>query len=704
MLYFEDSIVGPHLELLRNVCEPMSKSRPHVTVRFFDKLSIPKNHLKIKVKEIDLVAPGAYGLDVGANQKNKTIFIKCQSDELLSLEHKPDFPTSQFHITLYNGQSRDFAEKILGILKKYSWGFRVELPFTKLKAIEIKSRRSKSIKTIGERKYAIEVSNLFKEISGSDISEKLLISLTEKQRLKYSDQICKKLHSYSKKFQKIEISKEKETSDLAKPHEEDYDIHLTPPELAQDIAKYSLKILGDVPVNFGDPAVGTGAFFSALLEVNGRESIQSAIGIDISPKQVDAAKWRWKSRDMDIREGDYLHMEELPTRNLILANPPYLRHQGIPAKYKEELRQRASCDIGVRVSARSGQYVYFILLSHKWMQSGAVAAWLIPSEFMQTGYGKALRYYFSKKVQLVRIHQFDTNSPQFENAEVLPCVVFFRNSKPDPKNKVIFSMGGTISSPSYSEKVGEERFHPEKKWSLRPIIEVERDERYVKLGDIFSVRRGIATGANSFFVLKREQAMELGLPDSELTPLLPKAMNLPSEIIERKSDGYPDLVQQFCVLNSSLTEAEIEKKYPKLMQYLLVGKANGVLERHLVSRRKPWYKQEQREPAPFLCTYMGKAHAGKPAIRFILNKSDAIATNTYLLLYPNENLLSLIKKNPSINEEIFEILKKSTWLAMDEHSRKYAGGLAKIEPKELLEVWLGPCSEEILKLVNGKLF
>src|SRR3989442_15449860 len=38
----------------------------------------------------------------------------------------------------------------------------------------------------------------------------------------------------------------------------------TPPELALSIARYARELLGETPVRFLDPAVGTGSFFSAL--------------------------------------------------------------------------------------------------------------------------------------------------------------------------------------------------------------------------------------------------------------------------------------------------------------------------------------------------------------------------------------------------------------------------------------------------------
>jgi adenine-specific DNA-methyltransferase len=704
VLYINDEIVSPHLELLRNICEPKSRAKPHVTVRFFRKIRIPLDHLSNTVSFVDLLAPGAF-FNENSNRQNRTVFIRCQANDLLHLEYKPLFPTSEFHITIYDGVEDDFAHKLFETVKKYKWEFRLPLPpGSALTAIDIKNKRDRKKTLISDRVYSEKVMHLFKSIFSEKLTEDLVFSLSEKDRLKFADVICKNLQRHVKKLHRVSlpIGQKRESTEDAPATE--YDLHLTPPELALEMATHALNFLSDDFIDFGDPAVGTGVFYAALLKANSHKDVRSALGIDISQKQIEAAKWRWKSEDMELRLGDFLQMSDLPIRNFVLANPPYMRHQGIGFDYKMELRQRASLEMGFRVSAQAGQYVYFILLSHKWLAVGAICSWLIPSEFMQTGYGKALRLYFSKKVQLLHIHQFDAASPQFENAEVLPCVVVFRNVDPLPDHTAVFSVGGTLLNPVSAETVELESLDPESKWSIptRPVI--TRDATFVRLGALFSVKRGIATGMNKFFVMERKLAEDSGLPSIALRPILPKAMLLKSDVIKRKRDGYPSVEPQMCVLDCSLPEHQIEEDYPRLFDYLKSGESQGVRNGHLVGRRTPWYKQEQREPAPFLCTYMGKAHGEKPAIRFILNRSDAIATNTYLLMYPNPSLTTLLKSNPEMETALFEALKRSSWGSIDEFTRSHAGGLSKIEPRELEEVWLGPLPEEIIKTADKRLF
>lgn len=708
VLYIDDGVIGSHLELIRNICEPKSKSRPHVTVRYFDKLSVPEDHLSTFVDHIDLLEPGSFGLGEQDSQDNFTVFLRCKSDDLLPLEHKPYFPTSEFHVTLYDGESRSLAKRLLSLLQKFEWSFRLQVPpSTALTEIQIKPKRAHRAISHTTRVYRAGPSKLSEELFGRGLEFDYLESLSEIAKINRVRKICESLSRYTKHLQRVEyVASSKNlaaSSDVLNNHA----IHLTPPELAQEIAQFAvLSLTKDQrgAIDFGDPAVGTGAFYSAVLKELPRTAIRSAIGVDISPVHVEAAKWRWEDKNMQVIEGDYLHLDRLPKRNLILANPPYLRHQGIPGEYKTELRQRASADLGMRISGLSGQYVYFVLLSHKWMQVGAVAAWLIPSEFMRTDYGAALRYYFTNQVELIAVHQFSPKDPQFENAEVLPCVVLLRNVRPSRHHKVRFSTGGSLSEPETTRLVDIAELKVSSKWSMHKRGQIEKTKEYLRIGDLFSVRRGIATGANEFFIMERKEAKARGIPDEMLKPILPKIKALNSDIIERLEDGYPDVDKSLCLFDSDMQENEIKRRYRKLWSYLESGKDEGVTLRYLVARRKPWYKQERRAVAPFLCTYMGKAHSGKPAIRFIWNKSDALVTNTYLMLYPHPPIENLLEVRPELKEILFNLLKDTSQKSLREYSREHAGGLEKIEPRELEAVLIGPMPEDFLLNATGQLF
>ena len=69
--------------------------------------------------------------------------------------------------------------------------------------------------------------------------------------------------------------------------------------------------------------------------------------------------------------------------------------------------------------------------------------------------------------------------------------------------------------------------------------------------------------------------------------------------------------------------------------------------------------------------------------RFIWNKSDAVAANVYLLLYPKGRLKAALDADPSLYATVFEFLRGIGAHEFIGQGRVYGGGLHKMEPREL---------------------
>jgi adenine-specific DNA-methyltransferase len=206
----------------------------------------------------------------------------------------------------------------------------------------------------------------------------------------------------------------------------------------------------------------------------------------------------------------------------------------------------------------------------------------------------------------------------------------------------------------------------------------------MKLSDYFSVKRGLATGANQFFVLTPERAIQLGLPADFLVPILPSPRYLPDDQIEADSSGEPLLTCRRFLLACDLPEERVKAEYASLWQYFQTAVKEGISQRYLCRHRTPWYAQESRPPAPFLCTYMGRQDCakGKP-FRFILNYSKATAPNVYLMLYPKPRLKYLLHSRPGLAAMVWQALNEIPLASLLGQGRVYGGGLHKLEPKEL---------------------
>jgi hypothetical protein len=206
------------------------------------------------------------------------------------------------------------------------------------------------------------------------------------------------------------------------------------------------------------------------------------------------------------------------------------------------------------------------------------------------------------------------------------------------------------------------------------------------VGDLFSVKRGLATGANEYFILGRRQAAELGLPDQFLRPILPSPRHVPGPVIEAADDGFPRGLRELVLLDCDLPRDQVRGQYPALERYLEKGEKRGVPRRYLPQHRSLWYSQESRPPAPILCTYMGRQKGGR-AIRFLRNRSAATAPNVYLLLYPRPELEPALRAHPDLIDRLFDALQEST-SRLAPGGRVYGGGLNKIEPRELQAIEL----------------
>lgn len=460
----------------------------------------------------------------------------------------------------------------------------------------------------------------------------------------------------------------------------------TPTALARELLSYLIEkfLAKGEGVRFLDPAIGTGSFYSALRHSTPNERIDIAEGFEIDGHYGEPAKALWAQQGLQYHMSDFLEAPPRADFNLVVCNPPYVRHHHLDKEQKGRLQRIAYEVFEKRLSGLAGLYCYFMARSHEWMDEGAIGAWLIPSEFMDVNYGRAVKHYLLEQVELLQIHRFDPNDVQFADALVSSAIVIFRKQAPRYDSLVEFSFGGSLAAPTKRLEVAKSALKSEMKWTRFPAAQVRGPQSGPRLNDFFRIKRGIATGDNRYFILTEDQIEERGLSRSAFRSILPSPRYLQTDMVEGDSKGDPKLEKRLFLLDPKSSPEEIEEHDTALWQYLEEGKGRGLHERYLCSHRKPWYAQEKRDPAPIICTYLGRSDkkSGRP-FRFILNRSNAITANVYLGLYPTPRLQSALREDPDLIEKIWKILNEVSADVLLGEGRVYGGGLHKLEPREL---------------------
>ena len=468
----------------------------------------------------------------------------------------------------------------------------------------------------------------------------------------------------------------------------------TPFALAAEIVEFVVSLTDpDVPLRVLEPAVGTGAFFSALLHSVPIERIHSAVSFERYSELAETAVRLWADSGLEVIHGDFTSLyESLPTygHNLVVTNPPYVRHHHLSRTTKERLRKEVVSSTGHTVSGLAGLYTYFLLLAHSAMAPDAVAAWLIPSEFCTVNYAEVIRRYLTERVSLVRIHNYSTSVQQFPGVMIDPSLVVFRNRPPDPRSTVNLTAGQSLLKPRSSLTVSSGELHDAGKWvvthgSTSLVTHGSQRASSSTIGDLFVVRRGILTGANDFFVMSYDEARQWEIPARFLTPVVPAPRHLRTEVIEPDHEGIPVIEPRRALIMCSLPEDELRVRYPTLWCYFQTGEAKGLRSRYLLSRRNPWYRQEARDPSLFLMPYMRR----RP-FSFIWNQTQAVATNVYLMMYPNAGLTNVLESREDAAMLLHSFLNDLNVEEVRAAGRKYAGGLYKMEPRELTRLPIPP--------------
>lgn len=246
----------------------------------------------------------------------------------------------------------------------------------------------------------------------------------------------------------------------------------TPFEIACDIADLALRYHPGHDINFLEPYIGSGTFFSALLhdvaDRNGSHEIQAAHGVESDPQFAALAHDLWAPAGLSVHDVDFMRLSaaDLPEATLVMSRPPTTPHHQLTSEQKVQAADCAQEATGIRPTGLADAYIPLVLSTHAFLAPGAVCAWLLPTTFLQRSAGQTLRSYLTLHVRIQRIHNYD---PGFfdatEHDEVHDwSLIVFTNQTAHATDTFTFSTGGELFGPNTTAQLRYSQLDPDSSW------------------------------------------------------------------------------------------------------------------------------------------------------------------------------------------------------------------------------------------------
>ena len=449
---------------------------------------------------------------------------------------------------------------------------------------------------------------------------------------------------------------------VGEAHRRRFGQFFTPPEIAEFMVSW---VLGSGVHSLYDPAFGLGAFRRAA---DGRVGVAFAAS-EADPRIVEF--WRRGSgQPADfVRIENYLESWGGSWGNIV-CNPPYMKFHKFANK--TAVLAELSARLGVRVSGYTNVASAFLLKSLTELRPGGRLAYIMPLEFLNTGYGALVKRKLSESGHLYGVVNLRCEQEIFPDAITSVGIILYESARRHDKTRFydLDAVGG-LTRLDAARPVSEPLFgalDPAAKWLPyfrgRPVQAVRG--KTVPFAHYGRFRRGVATGANEFFVLKPSRAKARGV-EAECTPCISR-----SSQIRRPVFGKAQFDELRAADKDVLLFSVGAAHSARAAEYIRYGERGGYHERFLTRNRRPWYGTETRSPSPLLLGVFSRG-----GYKAVLNESGAVNLTCYHGFRPNAFGASWV-------EHLFLYMLSGTGRALlSLASRKYGADLDKFEPNDL---------------------
>jgi len=426
-----------------------------------------------------------------------------------------------------------------------------------------------------------------------------------------------------------------------------------------------------------DPATGNGAFFAALIKL--KKTAVKFYGTDIDAKVLDEEIYQIPHCKIELRD----FIKNPPNRKFkaIIGNPPYIRHHRLDPDTKIFLKGLCQKITGFTIDGRAGYHIYFLLQALNLLESGGRLAFIMPADVCEGVSAQKVWRWIVENFCLEAAVTFAETAAPFPNVDTNAIIFFVKNEPPhtafrwakvNQKNErdlFDFVFSDFKQSDFHSIKVVSRQINEAVETGLsRPPQEAGGGENFY-LSDFADVMRGIATGANEFFFLTKQQVENIGIPSEFLKRAVGRTKDVAEDVLTKAALENLDSKNRPTYLLSINGHCDFPKT---IISYLEIGENLGLPSRSLIKQRKPWYKMEKRIIPPLLFAYLGRRNT-----RFIKNEAGVLPLTSFLCVYPFCN----DKKHL---EKLWQALNhQDTLKNLKLVGKSYGSGAIKVEPGNL---------------------
>ena len=456
-------------------------------------------------------------------------------------------------------------------------------------------------------------------------------------------------------------------------HRKKFAQFFTPYPLADLMAKW---LLGNNKLKTVlEQAFGLGVFSRTLLNYKGDISIT---GFEIDENIFSRARSYFEENEnVSLRLEDYMYNDWGNKYDGIICNPPYFKFHDYDNKNViKEIEER----ISYKLNGFSNLYTLFLLKSINQLTEKGRAAYIIPSEFLNSDYGKLVKSYLIENGFLRHIIVVNFEENVFDDALTTASVLLFAND--NNAEAVQFSNVNNLDDLDEIERliVG----YPE---NLNPKLSVQLDQldplikwrayyqeqnsikfkNLVPFSNYGKVMRGIATGANEYFIFNRSKAIANNIRQENLLPCICKSVDARNSFFT---------IDDFEALQSSDKHVFLLRVTRPIdvfvQEYLQTGINMEIHKKFLTASRNPWYSLENRPPAPIWVSVFNRT-----GLRFIRNEAGISNLTTFHCIYLN------VFSAPKTDLFFAYLLTDVSKQIFEDNSREYGNGLQKFEPNDI---------------------